>query len=173
MVHVRLDRRLAARVDASDVVQEALAEAAGKLDGFLRDRPLPFYPWLRRLAWERLAGLHRRHVRAQRRAVDREETALPLNDHSALELAERLFAKGSHPAARLQRQELRDRVLAALAVLKEIDREVLVLRHLEQLPAKEIAAVLGVSEGAVHVRHLRALRRLRDRLTAGPPGGEP
>src|SRR5262245_2668134 len=76
MVEVRLDRRLAARVDASDVVQEALADAARKLDGYLRDRPLPFYPWLRRLAWERLVKVHRRHLHAGRRSVRREEPGL-------------------------------------------------------------------------------------------------
>src|SRR3954470_19331701 len=72
MVALRLDRRLAARVDPSDVVQEALADAARKLDGYLRDRPLPFYPWLHRLATERLAQAHRRHFNAQARAVGRE-----------------------------------------------------------------------------------------------------
>src|SRR3954463_5256867 len=71
MVAVRADPRLAARVDPSDVVQETLADAACKLDGYLRNRPLPFYPWLRRLAQERLAALHRQHVRAKRRSVSR------------------------------------------------------------------------------------------------------
>src|SRR6516165_5011523 len=65
MVAVRLDRRLAARVDPSDVVQETLAEAARNLADYLRERPIPFYPWLRRLAWERLVKLHRRHIRTR------------------------------------------------------------------------------------------------------------
>src|SRR6266446_3301029 len=73
MVAVRLDRRLAARVDPSDVVQEALAEAAGKLSHYLRERPLPFYPWLRRIAWERLVKLHRRHLYTGMRSVQRED----------------------------------------------------------------------------------------------------
>src|SRR5262245_28661520 len=73
MVAVRLDRRLAARLDPSDVVQETLAEAAARLDAYLRDRPLPFYPWLRRLAEERLADAYRQHLRAGRRSVAREE----------------------------------------------------------------------------------------------------
>src|SRR5438876_1331918 len=72
MVAVRLDPRLAARVDPSDVVQEALLDAAGKLSGYLRTQPLPFYPWLRRLAWEHLVKLHERH-RARKRSVLREE----------------------------------------------------------------------------------------------------
>src|SRR5262249_35493669 len=88
MVTLRLDRRLAARVDPSDVVQEALAEADRRLSDYARERPLPFYPWLRAIAWERLAKLHRRHLHAQRRSVGREEIALP--EDSALELAGRL-----------------------------------------------------------------------------------
>src|SRR5437763_122071 len=81
MVAVRLDRRLAARADPSDVVQEALAEAARRLPEYLSGRPLPFYPWLRQLAWDRLRELGRHHRRAGRRSVEREEEALP--DHSA------------------------------------------------------------------------------------------
>src|ERR1700757_2715447 len=80
MVAVRLDPRLAAGVDPSDVVQEALAKADAKLDRYLRERPLPFYPWLRQLAQERLIDLHRRHVQARRRSVTREEAAAGLPD---------------------------------------------------------------------------------------------
>jgi RNA polymerase sigma-70 factor (ECF subfamily) len=73
MVALRMDRRLMARVDPSDVVQEALTDAAQELSDYLRDRPLPFYPWLRQLAWERLIELHRRHLHAQKRSVRRED----------------------------------------------------------------------------------------------------
>src|SRR5213080_1218802 len=73
MVAVRLDRRVAARVDPSDVVQDAMLEAAARLDEYLRERPIPFYPWLRRMAADRLADAYRRHLRAGRRAVGREE----------------------------------------------------------------------------------------------------
>src|SRR4051812_8316766 len=69
MVAVRMDGRLAARVDPSDIVQDALAEAHRTMDDYLRRRPLPFYPWLRRLAWERLVQLHRQHVEAGRRSL--------------------------------------------------------------------------------------------------------
>jgi RNA polymerase sigma-70 factor (ECF subfamily) len=161
MVAVRADPRLAARVDPSDVVQDALAEAAARLDAYLRERPLPFYPWLRRLALDRLAALYRRHVQARQRSVTREEPAAGLPERSALALAERLFARHSSPSARLRRDERRSRVQAALAALAESDREVLVLRVLEELPVKEIAAVLGVSEAAVRSRQFRALERLR------------
>ena len=163
----RLDRRLAARVDPSDVVQEALAEAADGLDSFLRDRPLPFYPWLRQYAWGRLMKLHRLHIKSHRRSVTREEGGTPA-DESAWRLADRLAA-GSDPAGRLIREEMRDRLRAALARMSEADRRVLVMRSLDQLSVGDIAAELGVSEGAAKVRHLRALRRLRDLLGGETP----
>lgn len=162
MVAVRMDRRLAARVDPSDIVQEALVEAVQKLDDYARDRPLPFYPWLRQFAWERLVKAHRRHIHAQRRGVGREETGdMPLPDESALDLAERLVASGTSPSQQLTRQEQRERLREALTKLAPHDREVLVMRHLEQMETREIAAVLGIGENAVRNRQFRALLRLR------------
>jgi RNA polymerase sigma-70 factor (ECF subfamily) len=158
MVVVRMDRRLAARLDPSDVVQEALADADRHLDDFLRDRPMDFYPWLRHFAWERLVDLGRRHIGAQRRSINREETGGPgLADESAAALA----GSGSSPSRRLIRAEMHDRVHAALTRLAPRDREVLVLRHLEGLSTAEIADVLGLRPGAVMTRHTRALVRLR------------
>jgi RNA polymerase sigma-70 factor (ECF subfamily) len=165
MVRVRMDRRLAARVDPSDVIQEALADADAKLSDYLRRRPLPFYPWLRRLTWERLVKLHRRHIRAGIRSISREAPGrLALPDESALELARRLVDPGSSPSHHLIREELRGRMQAALARLSEKDREVLVMRYLEQLSNAEIGAALEISEGAVKMRHLRALERIRGLL---------
>ena len=162
MVSVRLDRRLAARVDPSDVVQETLAVAARKLPNYLRDRPLPFYPWLRSIAWERVVKLHLRHLKAQRRSVMLEESQLPgLPDESVLELANRLIDSGTSPSLRVEKKELRGRVRLALSRLRETDREILVLRYLEQLSNKEIAAALAISEGALKMRHLRALTSLK------------
>jgi RNA polymerase sigma-70 factor (ECF subfamily) len=162
MVALRMDRRLIAGVDPSDVVQEALTDAAQELSDYLRNPPLPFYPWLRQLAWERLIELHRRHLRAQKRSVQREDPDfLTLPEESAVQLAQRLLAPGSSPSEWLLREELRGRVQAALGQLSPRDREVLVLRHLEQLSTAEAAAVLGITQGAVKTRHLRALERLR------------
>jgi RNA polymerase sigma-70 factor (ECF subfamily) len=169
MIALRLDSRLSARVDPSDVLQETLAVADRRLPEYLRDRPVPLYPWLRQLACDQLAALGRKHIRAGSRSVTREEPA-PLTDASVQDLAERLFARGSHPSARLQRHERQARVRAALGRLTERDRDVLVLRHLEQLATPEIAAILDISEAAVHSRHLRALRHLRDLL--GPEFAE-
>jgi RNA polymerase sigma-70 factor, ECF subfamily len=162
-IALRLDRRLAARVDASDIVQEAMADAASKFSDYLRHQPLPFYPWLRQLALERLIEMHRRHIQAQKRSVIREASqSLPLTDESTVELADRLLAAGGTPLGEILRDELRRRVQEVLARLSSRDREVLVLRHLEQLSTRETAAVLRVAEGAVKTRHLRALRRFRD-----------
>ncbi len=172
MVAVRLDRRVAARVGASDVVQEALADAARKLDDYLRERPLPFYPWLRRLAWERLVKLHHRHIGAEKRSVAREEPA-PLPEESAVELARRLVSPDTSPSREAVRREMQGRVQEALAQLPWRDREVLVLRYLEQLSTAEVAAVLEITPGAVKLRHLRALERLRQLLGDEAPEGAP
>jgi RNA polymerase sigma-70 factor, ECF subfamily len=171
MVGVRIDHRLAARVDPSDVVQEALAEAAQRLPEYLRDRPLPFFPWLRQLAWDRLSALYRTHVRTARRSVNREEPpALP--DESVLELVDRLLVKSNGPSAGLRRQERRALVRRALEQLPERDREVLVLRQLEELSVAEVAAVLGIGVKAVYARQLKALERLREALSPELGGSE-
>jgi RNA polymerase sigma-70 factor (ECF subfamily) len=172
MVAWRLDRRLAARVDPSDVVQEVLADADRKLDRYLTENPLPFHAWLRSLAWEHLTALHRRHVKARRRSVLREEPGvLHLPDESAAELAARLVTSATSPTQQALRQELRQRVRQALGRLSERDREVLVLRNLEQLSVADTAEVMGLNEGAVKVRHLRALERLRAYLDEDRGGG--
>jgi RNA polymerase sigma-70 factor (ECF subfamily) len=162
MVAVRIDRRLSSRVDPSDVVQDALAEANLHLPEYAKTRPIPFYPWLRRLAWERMVAMTRRHIGSSKRSVVREEPGtLGLPDESALDLADRLAASGTSPSGRLTRQELRDRIQLALLSLESPDREVLILRYLEQLSTRETAAVLGLSEGGVKSRLMRALVRLR------------
>jgi RNA polymerase sigma-70 factor (ECF subfamily) len=173
MVALRLDPRLAARVDPSDVVQDVLAEADRRLDAYMRKQPLPFYPWLRQLAVDRLADQHRRHLRAGRRSVTREEQeAWGLPGASAAELMDRLFALGDSPSAAVRRDEVRDQVRAALEAMAEQEREVLILRYLEQLSAREVGAVLGIGEAAAKKRALRALRRLRELLKGLAPGGE-
>jgi RNA polymerase sigma-70 factor (ECF subfamily) len=168
MVAVRLDRRLAARIDPSDVVQDTLTKAALKLSEYVQSRPLPFYPWLRQLAFERLVELNRLHVRAKKRSINREQPGfLELSAESAAELASRLTAVDISPSQSLLRHELRVRVQDALQRLPSRDREVLVLRHLEFLSARECAAALGLTESGFKSRHIRALDRLRDLLESG------
>jgi len=173
MVAVHLDRRLAARVDPSDIVQEALLDAHRDLSDYLRRRPLPVYPWLRQLAWERLLKWHRAHITVQKRSVGREEPwELALPEESAVNLAQRLIAAGTSPSRRLIRDELRQRVRAALEATSPRDREILVMRYLEEMSAAEIAASLGITERAAKARHTRALERLRGLLGEDSSQGE-
>jgi RNA polymerase sigma-70 factor, ECF subfamily len=160
MIAVRLDARIAARVDPSDVIQETLAVAHRQLSEYLPKRPLPFYLWLRRIACDRLADLHRRHFRAKRRSVGREEL-LALSDDSAMTLGQRLFSPETSHLGRLVRKEMLQQVRGALERLSVRDREVLILRHLEELGIRETASVLGISESAAKLRHLRAIERLQ------------
>jgi RNA polymerase sigma-70 factor (ECF subfamily) len=146
-------------------VQEVLVDAHRHLDDYLRERPLPFYPWLRQLAWQRLVKLQQHHQAARRHVRREEPQRLDLPDESALELARRLAGTGTSPSNNLLRAEQRRRVQAALARLSERDREVLVLRYLEQLPLREVAAALGIGEGAAKARHARALLRLQALLS--------
>jgi RNA polymerase sigma-70 factor (ECF subfamily) len=161
MVAVRMDSRLKSRVDPSDVVQSVLAEAAQKMVTF--QKPLEqFYPWLRQLAWDELARLNRDHIRTKKRSVAREADDWEgrAADESMLLLADRLAAQQLGPGSRLIRQEIRARVQTALAQLPAQDREVLVLRFLEQLDINDTAAALGVTESAVKSRQFRAIERL-------------
>lgn len=162
LIDVWLDPRVRRRVDPSDVVQDALVEAQRQLPDYLQRRPLPFYPWLRQFAVHQLQKTHRRHLRTQRRSVKCEEPwGLALSEEAGYELADQLNASGNSPSRQLARYDLRLRVRASLEELGERDREVLVLRYLEQLSIREIAAVAGASEAAVKMRHIRALERLR------------
>ena len=162
MIALRLDDRVAARVDASDVVQEALVDAARKLAVYARDQPLPFYAWLHRLAMERLAAVHRRHRRSKARSVEREEVDAPAwPDRSIQLVVDGLAARDATPGQALLREERRQHVHAALQASAPIDREILIMHYLEELSFPEIAAILGIGEGAAKMRHLRALRRIR------------
>ena len=160
LVETRLDRRIAARVDASDVVQDTLIEAARRLDEYLLERPLPYFAWLRQLAGERIIGTHRQHLHAQRRSIYREKHGLEVPEESAVALVSRLFADDTSPSDRLARKELTAQVMEALALLSVKDREVLLMRHLEQLSTAEIADALEITEAAVKSRLVRALRHL-------------
>jgi RNA polymerase sigma-70 factor (ECF subfamily) len=159
MVALRLDSRVAARVDASDVVQEALIDAARKLVDYERDRPLPFYPWLHRLTAERLAAVHRKH-RCGARSVCREQHAFARPDDSA-RLVDRLVATDTTAGYALVREERRQQVHTALEGLTAPDREILVMRYLEDLTFPQIAEILEIGESAAKMRHLRAIERIR------------
>jgi RNA polymerase sigma-70 factor (ECF subfamily) len=174
MVAVRMDSRLKARFDPSDVVQSVLAEAAQKMVSF-QNPPEQFYPWLRQLAWDELARLHRDHIRTKKRSVAREEDDWQARaaDESMLQLADRLAAQQLGPGSRLIHKELRTRVRTALTQLAPQDREVLVLRFLEQLGISDTAAALGITESAVKSRQFRAIERLGKLLSDLRTEGQP
>jgi RNA polymerase sigma-70 factor (ECF subfamily) len=166
MIGLRLDPALAARVDASDVVQDVLLEAHRRLQDYLREPKMPFHLWLRHIAKDHVIDAHRRHRQAQRRSLDREQSLLPagLADHSSFELAAQLVDPEQTPATAAIRQELQRRMNEAIAGLGEDDREILLMRHGEQLSNQEVAAALDLSEAAASMRYLRAVRRLRAAL---------
>lgn len=159
MVVRRIDRRLAARVDASDVVQDALIEAAQRLTEYLCDRPVAFYPWLRRIAMERLVDLFHLHVTAQKRTVNRETSNAKLSRLSTVKSLPNEIVET--PSGYLADQESQERLRLGLELLSPKDREVLVLRDIRQHSVAEVACILSVSEGAVKMRRLRAILRLR------------
>jgi RNA polymerase sigma-70 factor, ECF subfamily len=169
-VDLRLDPRVRARVDPSDVVQETQLEAVRRLADYLDRRPMPFHVWLRKTAHDRLLMARRRHL-AARRAVGRE---VRLPDRSSLLLAERLVAAGATPSQQLDRRELVPRVRRAVAALPEADAEILLMRDYEDLSYQEIAAILDIEPAAARKRYGRALLKLHKILTdtglTGPEG---
>ena len=160
-VDARLDPRVRARLDPSDVVQEAQLEVARRMDDFLARRPMPFHLWVRKTAYQRLLNAQRDHRRA-RRSVDR-EVALP--DRSSLLLARPLLNRGPTPSQQAQARELAERISRAVAELAEADREVLLMRHGEALSYEEIAVLLETTPAAARKRYGRALIRLQAALS--------
>jgi RNA polymerase sigma-70 factor (ECF subfamily) len=161
LVEARLDSRLRARVDPSDVVQEAQLEAARRLEGYLGQPPMPFRLWLRQITYDRLLMVRRHHVRAARRAVERE---VALSDGSSCQLAQQVLAGGPTPSQQLVQRELARRVQKAVGQLPEGEREVLIMRNLEGLSNREVAQVLQMDPATSSRRYGRALIRLRDLL---------
>jgi RNA polymerase sigma-70 factor, ECF subfamily len=170
MVALRLDHRLQARIDASDVIQDAFVDASKQLADYLQDPVMPFYLWLRFLTGIRLAKLHRHHLGTQMREVGREVSiqrgGMPQSSSAAL--AAQLLGKDSRPSEVAMRAELKARLEEAVNSLDPLDREVLALRHFEQLTSAETAQVLGIKPAAAGKRYLRALERLREMLAQVP-----
>src|SRR3989440_165157 len=166
MIDLRLDPAIVQRVDASDVVQEVLIEASRRLQTYLQAPAMPFHLWLRHIAKDHIIDAHRRHHQAQKRGVDREQPLVPagLKDHSSIELAAQFVDPELTPASAAMQQELERRLHVAIGELEEDDREIVLMRHFEQLSNQEVAALLGLTEAAASMRHLRALRKLRELL---------
>ncbi len=163
MIGLRLDPALAARLDASDVVQDVMVEANRRLSDYLENPSMPFHLWLRHLAKDHIIAAHRRHRKAGKRSVDRERAIdrPAFADHSSMNLAAQLVAEGTTPAAEAIRREMTQRFIAALDTLDDDDQEIILIRHFEQLSNQETAAALELSEPAASMRYLRAIRKLR------------
>jgi RNA polymerase sigma-70 factor (ECF subfamily) len=161
VVELRLDNRVRARVDPSDVVQDTYLEAFRRLPDFLKRAPMPFHLWLRKTAQERALMTNRQHLGASRRSVDRE---LPLPEYCSADLARQLLAAGPTPSQQAAQGELSRLVGQAVAKLPVADREVLLMRTFEGLPYGEIAGILGIDPAAARKRHGRALLRLHELL---------
>jgi RNA polymerase sigma-70 factor (ECF subfamily) len=172
LVALRMDRRLQGRVDPSDVIQEAHIEAMTRFPGYLRQPDMPFFLWLRLIVGQRLAMVHRRHLGAQARDAGREiglyHGALP--EATSAALAARLLGHLTQPSAAAVRAERKIRIQTALNAMDLLDREILALRHFEQLSNSEAAQALGLSKSTASKRYVRALQRLKEILAAARGG---
>jgi RNA polymerase sigma-70 factor (ECF subfamily) len=174
MVALRLDRRLQGRVDPSDILQESFIDAARRLPEYAKNPSMPFFIWLRRLTGQRLMEQHRRHLGAQARDASREvslyQGAFP--EATTADLAATVMGELTSPSQAVIRIEQKKRLQDALDSLEPIDREILVLRHFEQLSNGEVSEVLSLDKSAASKRYVRAMERLKDVLIAMPGGRE-
>jgi RNA polymerase sigma-70 factor (ECF subfamily) len=172
MVRLRMDRRLQGRIDPSDVIQETCIEAVERFADYVAEPTMPFFLWLRFLTAQRLLVLQRRHLGAKSRDAGRDVTlyhgALP--EASSAILAAQLVGHRTSPSQAAMRAEMQIRLEQALNSMDPIDREVLALRHFEQLTNGEAARVLGLRESAASQRYARALLRLKETLAPGAAG---
>jgi RNA polymerase sigma-70 factor, ECF subfamily len=166
MVQLRLDRRLRGRIDPSDVIQEAFVDAARRLAEYSVDTAMPPFIWLRFLTAQRLVTLHRIHLGVKARDAGREVSLRsgPLPSADSRSLAAQLLGRLTTPSRAAIRAEVQLKIQDALNAMDPIDREILALRHFEELNNSETAAVLGLHKAAASNRYVRALRRLKEVL---------
>lgn len=169
-VELRMDRRLRGRVDPSDVLQEAFMDLSEKLPEYQRKESLPFFLWLRLVTLERLLRIHRRHLGAAMRAANREVSLHPgsVPHVDSASLAVQLTGKLSSPSQVAVRAELRSTLEDAIDQLDPKDREVISLRHFEELSNEETARILGLTPAGACKRHTRAMLRLKECLASIP-----
>ena len=168
MIAFRLDHRLQARIDASDVLQEVYVEASQHLAEYQKQGSLPFFLWLRGVAGNKLRELHRHHLGTQMRDAGREVSLYhgTIPETTSAALAAQLLGHITRPSEAAIRAEVKIRLQEALNSMDPLDREVLALRHFEQLTPTETAQVLGIKEKAAGMRYVRALRRLKEILNS-------
>ena len=170
MIQLRLDQRLMQRMDVSDVIQDVLIEANRRLTDYLNNPVIPFHLWIRQIAKDRIIDAHRRHRVSAKRSIDREQPQPGKGpfDQSSIELANQFRDKALTPAAAATQRELAQQIEAAVQMLRDNDREIILMRHYEQLNNQEIAQSLGLTEPAASMRYLRALKRLREIIEGMP-----
>jgi len=166
MVECRLNQGVARRVDASDIVQEALLTASRRLADYLQNPGMPFHGWLRQLARDRLADVYRREL-ADKRNIAREQPGAP-TERSSLNPLANISDDQLTPATTLLRKEFAQRFQQAVDQLDDDAREIVLMRHAEQLTNSQAAEILGLSEPAAGMRYLRALRQLKSILGETP-----
>ncbi len=171
MIRLRLDRRLQGRIDSSDVLQDAYLEVARRAGEYLSQPAMPPYLWLRFLTSQTLLSLHRHHLKVQMRDAGQEVSlrrrATPQANSACL--AEMLLGRLTSPTRAARRAEMQRKLQEILNAMEPLDREVLALRHFEELSNGEAAQVLGLSKTAASNRYIRALERLKEKLE-GIPG---
>ena len=160
LIALRMDARLRARLDPSDLVQETHIVACRRFEDYLKRRPMPFRLWLRKTAQQQLFDARRNHIDRRRRSLLREEGPL---DRSSILIARSLVADHS-PVEKLARREMQLRVAAAVDSLDELNREIVVMRNVEGLTFEDIAQVLDLQAATVRQRYGRALIKLRSKL---------
>lgn len=168
MIDFRLDPRLNGRVSASDVLQDTYLDAQQRVGHFLKKPEMPFFVWLRLVAGQRLVDVHRQHLGAKMRAAG-QEVSLNQEGHfgaSSVCLAAHLVGNFTSPSQNFAKAELMRQVEQALDGLDPIDREVLSMRHFEELSNAETAAILRIETAAASKRYVRALERLKNAIAA-------
>lgn len=170
IIALRMDPKVSGRLDPADVIQETFLEARKRLGRYLESPKVPVFVWLRGLTLETLIQGHRRHLTAQRRDVGHEVSieAVGSNASSVAALTRSMIDRDDTPGVKLQREERSKLIASALERLDETDREVLTLRHFEQLGNDEVARIIGVKKAAASRRYTRALGRLREVLQNVP-----
>ncbi len=174
MLRLRLNRHLQGRIDSSDILQETYLEVARKLEAYLHNPEVPFFLWLRQLTGMKLAEVHRRHLDAQKRDAGRDVSiyrgALPAAN--SVSLAAQLLGQLTTPSEAAVKAERRLKLQEVLDAMDLVDREIIALRHFEQLTTEEAAVVLGLSKSGAGSRYIRALKRLKQTLRECPEFNE-
>jgi RNA polymerase sigma-70 factor (ECF subfamily) len=170
MVQLRIDRRLQGRLDASDVLQEAFLDVSARAAEYSAKPDLPFFLWLRLITGQKLLEIHRRHLKTQMRDATLEISlhrgALP--EANSISLAAQLLGRLTSASTAAVRAELQIQLQQVLNAMDPLDREILALRHFEELSNGEVASVLNLSKSAASNRYVRALKRLKDDLSRIP-----